>query len=286
MESKLKVSDQELTVLVNSCDQYEDVMSLFACSVKKFWNNCPYNIFVNTESKKYENYGFKASNFTCHDKKAVTWGSRLIDALNQIDSEYIMMLFDDFLLEAPVQNERIQKIVSYLRDNSNVSVFYLINTSLPIKENKSEFLGFSEVLDKCDYRLNSAPAIWRKSHLIDFVGKNDNPWAWEVFGSYRTFDSTNRFFTISAGEHDIYKYDYKQGGAIYRGKWVRSVVETKIKEFKLPIDVTIRGWASESELEKRTLRWKLEFLYLGYRMIGSKVFNFILKNARDKLNGR
>ena len=43
----------EITVLVNSCDEYSEIWDVFFTLFKKYWPQCEYPIVLNTESKSY-----------------------------------------------------------------------------------------------------------------------------------------------------------------------------------------------------------------------------------------
>ena len=137
--------------------------------------------------------------------------------------------------------------------------------------------------DKVDYRLNSSPAIWRRKDLLNYTGVFDNPWAWEVFGTFRTIGDKKKFYCPGEKEEDIYKFNSKKGGAIYRGKWVKEVVLDKAEKYKINTDFNIRGFSSDTEFEKRTISWKIDFILLGYKMVGFDVLKFIFKALKTKL---
>jgi len=119
--------------------------------------------------------------------------------------------------------------------------------------------------------------------LIKYTGKNDTPWAWEVFGSYRTYKDGKKFYAPVSSSFSLYRFDYEKGGAIYRGKWVSHVVIPKNKKYNLNMDFSIRGFSAEDRYEKRSLTWKMKFLLLGFRMVGFKSFIFIIRYLKIKL---
>lgn len=269
-----------LTVVVNTCDSYADVLKVFFAAFDQFWSDCPYPVVINGEANGYP-YRAQVHNYISPDG-IDDWGARLRATLETVDSEYVLMLYDDFILERQVDNRCIAKAVRRLQSSSNAAVTYLIHTGLPLGS-KAGADGFCLVSDWSDYRLNSAPAIWRKSALMEYTKCGDTPWAWEVFGSYRTWGDGKEFFTLAAAQEDIYPYNHSKGGAIYRGKWVREVVESVSRRFALDIDWAKRGFSSDATNEKRSLAWKLKFLLVGFRMVGFKAFLFIGSYARQKL---
>lgn len=283
-----KISNK-LTVLVNTCDLYKDIWPLFFAALDEYWPNRTVSLILNTEKEKYNiAKNVFVSNFTAVDGND-SWGLRLIKSLTNIDTEYVLVVYDDFILEGVFDEQELNTLICRMDDDPNIAAVYL--TKLGLQTNKNNnlindreiFKNKYEILeDNIDFRLNSAPALWRRKDLLAYTGKYDNPWAWEVFGSYRTFGDGKKMYCPAEGESDVYKYNYKKGGAIYRGKWVREVVVDKDEKYQLDIDFSKRGFSMDNGHEKRSLKWKVQFVLLGYRMIGFKVFVFIYKSLKGK----
>jgi hypothetical protein len=273
----------DLTIVVNTCDAYHDVLDIFFLALQDCWPDCPYSIVINTESRSYAHRA-QVHHYSNPDG-GDDWGARLRATLSTIDSEFVMVLYDDFILDAPVNSERVKQALGLLGAQASAAVAYLIDTGLPLSRADKEDL-FVALKDKVDYRLNSAPAIWRKSALMDYTEVGDTPWAWEVFGSYRSWGDGNIFYTVNPKQPDIYPYNYSKGGAIYRGKWVREVVDQMNQKYRLNIDWALRGFSSSTLFEKRSFIWKLRFMQTGFRMVGLKALYFVVGYVRAKLNAR
>ncbi|WP_257285963.1 hypothetical protein [Endozoicomonas sp. SESOKO1] len=272
---------QALTVLVNSCDAYEDVWGLFFSAYHEFASGLPANIALNTESKQYEDKCVNVETINFLNVKGDLWGKRLLHALKAIKTEYILMVCEDFVLESSLDKKRILDCLHFMKTHDETAAIYLVKVAEKIIKNSD--IEFEELTRFMDYKVNSAPAIWRKNDLIRYVGEIDSPWAWEYFGSYRSYFDGRKFYQVPTKTGDLYIYNSKLGGAIYRGKWVRDVVENKIKKYNLPIDLENRGIANLSELPKRSLKWKVSFFYLGYRMIGLPVLLFFFRALCTKI---
>ncbi len=270
---------KDLTVLVNSCDAYDDVWDLYFSAFQEYASCLSLNIVLNTESKHYNNKDLDVKTITYPNEKVDQWGKRLLNALSEIKSEYVLMVCEDFVLESMVDEKKIQACLEFMRSNKEVAVIYLAKVSEDVLTDS----GFEELKKYMDYKVNSAPAIWRKSDLIRYVGEVDSPWAWEYFGSYRSYFDGKKFYQVTKQNGDLYNYNSRLGGAIYRGKWVRDVVEEKIKKYKLSIDINERGVADLTDLPKRSIKWKIDFFYLGYRMIGLPVSLFFFRALSTKI---
>ena len=273
----------DLTIVVNTCDAYHDVLDVFFYALEDFWADCPHPLVINAESRVYTHAAWTHH----HNNPAGTddWGARLRATLSAIDSKFVMVLYDDFILDAPVSNERVQQALDLLKAQPSAAVAYLHDTNLRLSCTETDELLIT-IKDRVDYRLNSAPAIWRREALIEYTEPGDTPWAWEVFGTYRTWCDGRVFYSLNPKYDDIYSFNHKKGGAIYRGKWVREVVECVAQKYPLNIDWTLRGFSSDTVYEKRSLRWKLQFMQTGFRMVGFKAIYFVIHSVRNKINGR
>jgi len=278
-----KTIHYDLTIVVNTCDAYHDVLRIFFHALHNYWPDCPYPVVINTESNT-QPYPARVHHHV-NPNEPDDWGARLRSTLGSIDSEYVLVLYDDFILNAPVSNQRMASALQMLQSQAQGVVAYLIDTALPLSTTNANDM-FIALKDRVDYRLNSAPAIWRRQALMDYTATGDTPWAWEVFGTYRTWGDGKLFYSLNPGQSDIYPYNHDKGGAIYRGKWVRDVVEMVAQKYPLDIDWTQRGFSSDTVFEKRSFMWKLRFMQTGFRMVGLKALYFLNGYVRDKLNAR
>lgn len=272
-------------IVINSCDAYSDVWPLFFAAFKEHWPNCPFRVVLNTESRALAVPALKLSSHVLeHDQQGIAWGGRLLATLADLDSEYVLMLFDDFVLEQAVDVAAIERCLVWMSSDPSIAAFYLSN--VPGKNQISEaYAGFEEIPRLTNYRLNSAPALWRRQQLMELTRPDDNPWVWELFGTSRTFLHRGRFFCAKPGHETVYVYKYQLGGAIYRGKWVAAVADPLIRRYGLTIDTGIRGTAAERG-EKRSLHAKLKMVLQGFKASGWLAPVIIALLLKSKLKAR
>lgn len=265
-ESSPSTADR-CVVVVNSCDAYADVWPLFFAAFKDRWPGCPFPVVVNTESLAAAEPGLRVSSHVLRpDQRSSAWGARLLATLEDQPSEYVLMLFDDFVLEQPVDSEAIDRCLAWMDADPDISVFYLSHVPGAPRP-ASPYPGFEAIPRLTNYRLNSAPALWRRQHLIELTRADDNPWIWELFGTSRTFLHRGKYFCARPGHETIYRYNYTMGGAIYRGKWVPQVAGPLIERYGLDIDMRQRGLTG-AKGAPRTLAEKLRMLAQGFRASG------------------
>lgn len=278
---------EKCAVIVNSCDAYEVLWEPFFLVMREKWVDMDYEIILNTETKSFSMEGLNIRTLQLGEEtEERQWGKRLLETLEHIDAEYIINLFDDFILESQVDVKRIEQCFDWMEANKKIAVFYLMNIPQPNKKDKT-FEGFDLVPQGQNYRLNSAPAIWRKEKLMEFTGAKDTPWAWEFFGSTRTYHTDDLFYCVSKGVQPIYEYAHELGGAIHRGRWVKSVIEPVVEKYHLDIDLGERGFEDENgNLKGHSLKWKIEFFWLGYKMVGKDAWLMLHRMIKTKIKSR
>ncbi|CAM8462078.1 hypothetical protein MCETRE41_01157 [Candidatus Methylopumilus universalis] len=274
-------------IIVNTCDAYSDIWALFFKAFDEYWPRCEYRIILNTEKINELPQGIANKNITIHnfkkENKPDQWGLRLKETIQSTDSRFITLLFDDFILEKSVRQNQIKKCINWLNDNPEIAAFYLKH--IPVNKNIEfpKFKGFELIPKRGDYKLNSAPSVWRREKLMKYLNDDDNPWAWEYFGTFRTYKNKDLFFCLDKKNQPIYHYNDSMGGAIYRGKWVGKVILPLLKKYKISLDTKKRGIVEGPEKSKRTLLWRIKFFYLGFKMIKFGVFIFLYRILKNKL---
>lgn len=258
----------KITLLVNTCDAYHDVLDLFFLALNESWKFFNYEIIVNSEFVPYKNkkYNIINSTYDAHEK-ILGWGARVKKALLMTDSDYIIFMLDDYIIESDVDQKRIDEIIIFMSKNIEYSGHYL--TLHPLNSNKKiVFKDSFEIDPSVAYKVNTGPAIWRRSVLVDLLDDMDDPWSWEFFAQYKDNASCLKLLTVGSKDSNIINYRSDLGGAVYRGKWVKEVVLDKVLKYNLSLNLADRGFADFGQPEKRAFAWKIGFLRSGYRMAG------------------
>lgn len=233
------------TLVICSCDTYDDTWLPFFKILKDRWPDRPYPIVLNTESKEFNYDDMKIKTFSLYPPpKKVNWGKRLIETLENIKTEYVLILLDDFFLEKTVNQNEIDKCIQWMDDNKNIAVFSFMPTKGEnIRDNKYEF--FEKRPQNGEYRLNCQAAVWRREYLIKYTRPHENPWEWELNGSKRSSRYTEEFYSLIEGSPLVFDYDLIHGGAVHRGRWVREVLNKITKTIEVDIDYSKRGFEDD-----------------------------------------
>lgn len=240
---------QRLTMLVNSCDAYEDVWDLFFESIRVQWPECKYDIVLNTEtfSYSYKELPINVHNYRRKFAKKDRWGERFRRTLRDIDTEYVLTFLDDFVLTEPVKNPGlIEQILDFMDSNPDVTVVYL--DAFPkwcflLEEDKS-LPGFGKMPQVCSYKLSTAVAVWRRERLLSLIKDFETPWEWEMNASYRACRmQCGEFYAVVDALEDIPRnimFSFQHGGAIRRGLWNVDTPQLA-RKYGIDIDASKRG---------------------------------------------
>lgn len=233
--------NDSLTILVSSCDKYEDLWEPFFYLLHKNWKELEqYPIVLNTETKKFSMEGLNIQCLQLYSKgEKVSWGKRLIDTLKEINSEYILFFLDDYFITDVVDNNKVMESIKLFEKDTEAAVFYLIPTEGGIE---NESLGnFLLLKNDATWKLNTSIGIWKKKYLMSYIMEHESPWAWEQYGSIRARNYKQHFYTWKSAIPVIFNFAVEWGGAIHRGKWTPYAIQL-CKDNNISIDFSIRGY--------------------------------------------
>lgn len=227
------------TLLLSSCDNYEDTWCPFFTCLKKYWPDFNMKIILNTESKDYSFKGFDIETFNLFKTGEKRWSLRLKENLKKINTEYVLFMLDDFFITKKVDTNFIKTCIKWMNENKNIAVFSLA----PCKDSKNikseKYKGFEKRNRNGMYRFNCQAAIWRKERLIKFLKDNESPWDWEIYGSIRSRKYKDDFYSLC--ENVKLPIEYNFGFAICRGKWSKEFIIPLFEKLKININLNKRG---------------------------------------------
>lgn len=273
---------EKLTVLVCSCDAYEDLWYPFFKLFNKYWGNCPCRIILNTETKQYEYNGLNIECFSFYKDSKVNYGERIIRHLEEIITPYTLILLDDFFIRESVDDKKIAEIVSWLDADESIATFNF-DAVRDIYNIKSQYSGFVERGRIAPYKLNLQAGIWRTDCLKKLWRKNDSPWTWELYGNSRTFEDRYKYYCLESLDNSPIEYGKGYDAwSVFRGKWCDDIPPLFEKE-NILIDFSKRGFYSPEEKQKSIMGNNLFDIFIT-ALLGFKnkyfIFWFVVEFCR------
>lgn len=217
------------SVLINTCDKYEDAWHPFFELVKKYWVDCPYKFYLNTEKKDCIHDGIELTvlNHSINSQNCeMTWGERIKACLQNIDSPFVILFLEDFFLQDNVDQKEIEACLEMMSQDENLIAVYFKQIE-GYTDNYSANSKYYMMTENKRYKLNLQAGLWRKEELQKLIYDTDSPWSLEEEGQSRIANSEMKFLCSKNGTHTNYEHcvfpyltDRKLGYGIWSGKWL------------------------------------------------------------------
>lgn len=243
--------DNDLSIFVNTSDNFDDCWDPFFKLFKLYWPDCPYPIVLNTELKDYscEGLNIRCTKVSLGEHKRLGWSECLIRALDSVDSEYIFYLQEDYFLEAPVKADLFKTLLIKIKE-FNLATIRFIEGVGPYHKMTSELI--MEVDKGAKWRLSLQAALWNKSVLRSLIRGHETPWQLESYGSFRTRWVKEKICSVNSyyfsGQDRIFPYTPT---GVVAGRWVGSIVEPLFFKHGIRIDFSVRGFHVEGKRYKK-----------------------------------
>ena len=98
------------SIVVSSCDKFQDVWSPFFTLFFRYWPDCPFPIFLIANQQSYPDDRVKTI-LVGEDRG---WATNLRMALDQVPTPYVLYLQEDYFLEGKADTATILDLVAYM----------------------------------------------------------------------------------------------------------------------------------------------------------------------------
>lgn len=234
----MKNTSNDLTILFLSCDRYSDLWKpLFYC-FHKSWKSCPYPLALGSNTISYK------------DKKVDTilsgpdadWSTSLQRILKKVKTPYIFLWLDDIFPTQDINTKRFGEAVNFMLKHN---VKHLHVEPKPIPDTIVEGGKYGVYLRGAPYRA-TAFGFWEVAALSRLLIAGENPWNFEILGSYRT--------SYADGFYCSMKNLIPRLHVVEKGKIFREAHDYCIR-YNIPLDTSKRqvlenAFLWKSELQK------------------------------------
>ena len=219
--------EQNITILVNSCDKYEDAWHPFFECLWHFAGELSYPIVLNTETKQYSSPHYDI--MTVNTPNVQTWSERLLNVLEFINTEFVLFLLDDYFLKDTFDRKRFESVVEYMKQYPDTGLVDIRPRWAESAEeealNRERYNNIEDSFVERNqevFNITCSPAIWRTDILKSLLRPHEDIWSFEYYSGIRAKKygiKVVRFFTRVP---TIYEYDYQvwTGMGITAGQWL------------------------------------------------------------------
>jgi hypothetical protein len=177
------------SVLVVSCDFYSDMWRPFVTLFWRYWSDCPFEVYLGTNSARYEDPRIVTLNAGPDE----SWSKNLRFFLNQMDTKYVLLLLEDFLLTEPAPTEAVLKHLQAL-DALGGTVMRLFPNPPPETRLKG-YPGIGVIHRLAQFRVSAQAAIWNRAGLLKLIHDEESAWDFELRGTLRSRSIGDGFYS-------------------------------------------------------------------------------------------
>jgi len=198
------------TILVASCDEYSDLWIPFFALFRRFWRDLPFKVYLGSNYRTFNDPSVK----TITVGEDTNWSHGLKRMVEKIDSEYIILILEDFFLRKPVSTSDVLKCIEALKE-LNGYMLRLVPRPGPDKPVAGySFIGAIE--PKSPYRVSAQGTLWEKFALLSLIRDGESIWEFELKGSERSQAAKSGYYCVRKA---VLTYDHH---VVERGKWFRT----------------------------------------------------------------
>lgn len=215
VRQNIMMTNKKYSLVISSCDDYEDMWNPFFTLLKKNWPEINCKIYLCTDSKNFTFDGLKIESPLNYKNHSKSWSKKLMNLLKIIDCEYIIFILDDFWLKQKVNTTLIDKCIEYLEDDKRNGFFCLISQSNATKP--SNYTEFNMYEKNAPFRITTQSGIWRKSFLEKILRGHESAWMFETRGSWRSKFMKENLFALKPEFENVFIYPVAgvvSGGAL------------------------------------------------------------------------
>ena len=169
------IINNRLTITMDCWSNYKDARTLFFESLRNNWKDLPYPIVVACDSS-LEDENIPGKVIKCDN--SLTDSKRHLCAINDAETEYVLLIVEDGLITNKIDNNRIESILNYM-DANHINFCKMV--PIPNKKGrKIQGLSHAKFINKRQaYGINYLCGIYRKSYLKQLLDSKCKD-SWEI----------------------------------------------------------------------------------------------------------
>lgn len=210
-----------ISVLIGSCDSYSHLWQNFNKLFQKYWKLETKNYFVG------ETIFLPFDGYVNIIPGRHEWGKRILTGLDQVKTEYVWFILEDYYITEPITKEFIQEHINILEEYNadKIMVDWISHGEYKLTHLKDDLYQFN---NDSNYLNSVQPSIWKTSYLKQVLRPEYSPWDFELKGN--TFTSTlNPKILVKARTSPIY-FNYARVGGKLSDGWEQIFKKENLKQ--------------------------------------------------------
>ena len=229
---KTIMNNTDCTVLVCSCDKYADLLGPFLTLFRKYWPDCPFELALVTESEPSLRGNERFDRVIACGPDG-NWCSRLVKALGEIATPYVLMLCDDYYLMKTVDTGLMLKRLEEMKRLGAANLRMIPNPKPTAKNTKGRKGDLFEYRKNTAYCIATQAGFWERGFLKRLAEPVASIWEFERYGSFAVADDPRPLLVTPTREFPFVD-------AVHKGCWERYGIDL-LDANGIAYDLSVRG---------------------------------------------
>jgi hypothetical protein len=201
-------------VVISSCDAFADCWRPLLFSLDRFWPDCPWNIYVVSNTKELAHSKVRFLKVG----EDLGWASNLKTALKAVDCDWVIYLQEDYWLTRTVNTSALCQHLKYCAENG---VDYLRLSYPYFDQYAIDDTCYAESPVGKRYRLCLQAAIWHREALQACLIDGWTGWDFEY--KLESFLKSEKIainsLVLQTSAVSVQGFEYVSGTAVRKGRW-------------------------------------------------------------------
>jgi hypothetical protein len=216
----MKFAADSVAFLVVSCDKYADLWDPFFHCLRKYWPDCPYQVYLLTNHESY--VAPDVTVVKVGDDRSYSDNLRL--AISQISEPWVILWLEDVFISERVDTPRLQAMIA---EAQSIPVGYLkLSPDLPLSYDNSAERGIGPIPKGVRYRSAVGLSLYKVETLEKLLTPNAS--AWELDTSTVSNDLEEPFYALTSKAARRPPIQWVNG--VIKGRWNRPGIALLKKE--------------------------------------------------------
>ncbi len=171
------MEDNKITLTIHTCEKFSDIWEITVGLLNKNWADRNMRTLLITDEKterRFDNIEIISTG------SGLDMPARTKKAIVNIDTEYIFLTLDDYLITKRIDTKRINHLIRIMDENHIDYLSFKNHHKTKGIVDKEEKIFQLDLNSGEDYILNLYPGIWRTSFMKKTLEIEKNIWEYEV----------------------------------------------------------------------------------------------------------
>jgi hypothetical protein len=229
--------DRSFAVLVLSCDKYSDVWPAFFQCFRANFPHGEWKVYLGSNTRRFDSPGIE----TVLSGNDPDWSTSYKRILEQIPERKLFVILEDLFLASPVDEGTLRDVVDFMFEHDAAHIRYWARPA-PDLPTGNALIG--KTARGAPYRATVC-GFWDRAYLSRLLLEGENPWNFEILGSYRT--------SYSDGFYAMTRPLCEHVNLIEKGRWIPESVDWA-QRHGVPLSTDVRPALERASLVRSRLQ--------------------------------